>query len=325
MVLILHQEYCCHKVDKRISEIIKRRNKQRLAKAAALAKKEAAGDFSHLKNKKGEFIAKPLPQPTLPNLSVDDDIDDAASMRTRGPPASTYTGTDYYSDYKADYSDYSTLDYPPPMPGYAKTGYHQYNNSIGTLPDQPQMHYDDDVASQTHLAAAAAPFAQDDQYSVNQYSAYGGYESYRSGSTAPDYRSGSVAPDYRSGSVAPDYRSGSVAPDYRSGSVAPDYRSASTAPTYRSASTAPYGQQGRQMHQQQEDFPNPYSPSAQQTLGYGGQQQQQNPYAQQQHDPYAQHQYDPYAQQQQADPYGYQRQSGHSDGYEYSNGHAHAM
>ena len=40
----------------RIAEIIKRRNKQRLAKAAALAKKEAAGDYSHLKNKKGEFI-----------------------------------------------------------------------------------------------------------------------------------------------------------------------------------------------------------------------------------------------------------------------------
>ncbi|TBU38056.1 hypothetical protein BD309DRAFT_931370 [Dichomitus squalens] len=274
------KEYCCHKVDKRISEIIKRRNKQRLAKAAALAKKEAAGDFSHLKNKKGEFIAKPLPQPTLPNLSVDDDIDDAASMRTRGPPASTYTGTDYYSDYKADYAS----DYPPPMPGYAQAGYHhQYNNSVGTLPDQPQLHYDDDVASQTHLASAAAPFAHDDH-------------------------------------VAPDYRSGSVAPDYRSGSVAPDYRSASTVPDYRSASTAPYGQQAHQMYQQ-EDFPNPHSPSAQQALGHGGQQQQHNPYAQQQHDPYAQHQYDPYA----ADPYGYQRQSGHSDGYEYNNGHAHAM
>ena len=68
-------------------EIIKRRNKQRLAKAAALAKKEAAGDFSHLKNKKGEFIAKPLPQPTLPNLSVDDDIDTSFFNNDRRPSA----------------------------------------------------------------------------------------------------------------------------------------------------------------------------------------------------------------------------------------------
>ncbi|RDX55737.1 hypothetical protein OH76DRAFT_1397139 [Lentinus brumalis] len=336
--LLLHiqgnlKEYCCHKVDKRIAEIIKRRNKQRLAKAAALAKKEAAGDFSHLKNKKGEFIAKPLPQPTLPNLSVDDDFDDAASMRTRMAP-STYAATttgDYYNDYKSEYAaDYPPMDYPP-MPAYAN-GYHQYNGSIGTLPDQPNQVYDDDHASQVHLATSAAPFAHDDQ----QHSAYGGYDSYdpyragstapdyrsgstapdyRSGSTAPDYRSGSVAPDYRSGSVAPDYRSGSVAPDYRSGSVAPDYRSmgavpdyrsmstapdyrsTSTAPDYRSASTAPYGhqQQGQQgMYHQEEYHPNPYSPGAQQSLGYG----------------------------QTHDPYGYQRQSEGSNEYGYSAGHA---
>ncbi|KAI1796277.1 hypothetical protein LXA43DRAFT_661315 [Ganoderma leucocontextum] len=282
------KEYCCHKVDKRISEIIKRRNKQRLAKAAALAKKEAAGDYSHLKNKKGEFIAKPLPQPTLPNLSVDDDIDDTASMRTRGPPPSTFTGTDYYSDYKADYSsDYPPFDYPP-MPGYAQSGYHSYNNSIGTLPDQPQMHYDDDYASQAHLPSAAAPFAQDDHGSTH-HGGYGGYAN-------DPYRAASTAPDYRSGSVAPDYRSGSVAPDYRSTSTAPDYRAASTAPDYRSASTAPYGRQAQQVYQPQEEYPNPYSPGAHQALGYG----------QQQHG-------------QQHDPYGYQ---GQSDGYDYN---AHAM
>ncbi|KAI0832536.1 hypothetical protein BC628DRAFT_1508593 [Trametes gibbosa] len=310
------KEYCCHKVDKRIAEIIKRRNKQRLAKATALAKKEAAGDYSHLKNKKGELIAKPLPQPTLPNLSVDDDASDVASIRTRGPPASTIAGQSdyYYTDYKApvDYGvDYPPLDYPP-MPAYAQhTGYHQYNGSIGTLPESPQAAYDDEYASQVHLPSAAAPFGQaDDQHSSMQHSAYGGYDSYdpyrapsaapdyRSPSAAPDYRSGSVAPDYRSGSVAPDYRSGSVAPDYRSGSVAPDYRSGSVAPDYRSASTAPYGQQ-----QQQQDYPNPYSPGPHQMFqptqhGYQGQ------YQQQQHE----------------------RSSGASEGYDnISAGHGHAM
>ncbi|KAI0750915.1 hypothetical protein C8Q80DRAFT_1217821 [Daedaleopsis nitida] len=269
------KEYCCHKVDKRIAEIIKRRNKQRLAKAAALAKKEAAGDFSHLKNKKGEFIAKPLPQPTLPNVSVDDN-DDTASMRTRGPAPSTYTGTDYYSDYKgpSDYgNDYPPLDYPP-MPAYA-----------GAI-----IRYDDEYSSQMHLPAAAAPFAQtDDHHSSMQHSAYGGYDSY------DPYRSASAAPDYRSGSTAPDYR---VAPDYRSGSIAPDYRSGSVAPDYRSASAAPYGQHGQQQQAMYQDdyHPNPYSPGAQQSLGYGQHGQAQ-------------------AHGQQHDPYSYQRQSNGSDGY----------
>ncbi|KAI9056579.1 hypothetical protein FKP32DRAFT_1616040 [Trametes sanguinea] len=307
------KEYCCHKVDKRISEIIKRRNKQRLAKAAALAKKEAAGDFSHLKNKKGELIAKPLPQPTLPNVSLDDD-DDTASMRTRGPAASTLGGqSDYYSytDYKTPgAADYPPLDYPP-MPAYAGGAYHQYNGSIGTLPDTPQGGaYDDEYASQLHLPSAAAPFGQaDDHHASVQHSAYTGYDSYdpyRAGSVAPDYRSGSTAPDYRSGTVPPDYRSGSVAPDYRSGSVAPDYRSQSTVPDYRSQSTAPYGAQQHQQQYQQEEYPNPYSPGPHQMF---------QP---------AQHGYDHHSQQQQQQQQ-YQRYSEGSDGYDYSAGHVHAM
>ncbi|KAI0375753.1 hypothetical protein BV20DRAFT_932901 [Pilatotrama ljubarskyi] len=313
------KEYCCHKVDKRISEIIKRRNKQRLAKAAALAKKEAAGDFSHLKNKKGELIAKPLPQPTLPNVSLDDD-DDVASIRTRGPPPSTFgSQSDYYSDYKApvldygmDNATYAPLDYPP-MPAYAQQGggaYHQYNGSIGTLPDTPQAQmYDDEYASQLHLPSAAAPFGQaDDHHSSMQHSAYGGYESY------DPYRAGSAAPDYRSGSAAPDYRSGSVAPDYQSGTQAPSYRTGSAAPDYRSASTAPYAQQQRQhQHQQQgqyqqDEYPNPYSPGPHNMF---------QP---------AQHGYQQHSQQhQQYQPQPQQRLSGGSDGYDYSAGHVHAM
>jgi len=150
------KEYVCHKVDKRISEVIKRRNKARLAKAAALAKKEAAGDYSHLKNKKGELIAKPLPQPTLPNLSVDDDYDDAASMGTRGPPASTYT-KDY--DYKSEH----TADYPS-MPAYNQQpyeGHNQYPSATTFGEDYQQPYaYDDDQGSTANLAMAAAPFAQ---------------------------------------------------------------------------------------------------------------------------------------------------------------------
>lgn len=151
------KEYVCHKVDKRISQVIKRRNKERLAKAAALAKKEAMGDFSHLKNKKGELIAQPLPQPTLPNLSVDDDFDDASSTKTPKPPPSNYTQDHYYaSDYK------NAADYPP-MPVYNHNYGHYTNSSQGTFSTedvQPHPMYTEEYDSTAHLAVTAAPYGQ---------------------------------------------------------------------------------------------------------------------------------------------------------------------
>lgn len=156
--LLLHiqgnlKEYCCHKVDKRISEIIKRRQKQRLVEAARRAKKEAMGDFSHLKNKKGEFIAKRMPEPTLPNVSLEDETSD------RFPPSSTYTQENQYY--------YASDKYPPPMPSYMPHfahGHDQYpafNPSTATLANHDgysQSIYEDDNESTAHLAAAAAPF-----------------------------------------------------------------------------------------------------------------------------------------------------------------------
>lgn len=169
----------------RIAEIVKRKNKERLAKAAALAKKEAAGDFSHLKNKKGEFVHNPLPQPTLPNVSLDDEFDDNSSMRTRAPAPSTYTAqSDYYyrSDYKANYAA-GVPDYPPAMPVYhpQQQPYAGYPSSIIT-PDDQNAQYDDEYSSTAHLPMAAAPIAhQDDPYSLstttltNPYSYNDGY------------------------------------------------------------------------------------------------------------------------------------------------------
>lgn len=165
------KEYCCHKVDKRISTVIKRRQKQRLADAAKLAQKEAMGDFSHLKNKKGEFIAQPLPQPTLPNLSVDDD-DDYSSMHTRVPP-STYTYNQDQFYYNSDKNDY-----PPPMPAYNPYSTHQppghpqlnpshanigYEESLYSYPTPQQLAYDD-TDSTTNLAVGATPFGQQSPY-----------------------------------------------------------------------------------------------------------------------------------------------------------------
>jgi len=163
------KEYCCHQVDKRIGVVIRRRQKQRLADAAKLAQKEARGDYSHLKNKKGEMIAKPLPQPTLPNLSVDDD--DTLSVNTRGPPPSAYT-QDYYN-YSSDKNSTVNGDYPPSMPAYSPYSPHQppgshaqFHKSSTSFPhdDQNYSHqhqlYDEDNESTAHLTTAAAPFSQ---------------------------------------------------------------------------------------------------------------------------------------------------------------------
>ncbi|OAV93610.1 hypothetical protein PTTG_02984 [Puccinia triticina 1-1 BBBD Race 1] len=78
------KEYCCHKVDKRIAELMKRKNRKRLAKEAALMRKEAMGDYSHLKDKKGQFKAAPLPQPTLPQIGLHELISDNKSERGGG-------------------------------------------------------------------------------------------------------------------------------------------------------------------------------------------------------------------------------------------------
>jgi len=150
------KEYCCHKIDKRIAELMRKKNKQRLAKAAQLARKEAAGDFSHLQNKKGELIAKPLPQPTLPSIGLDDLETDSASMRTRVEP-----GYDH-SKWKNEYG-YSTNNLPeampdyPPMPAYQAYAHSGYEAS---LHDQAPYAYDDRYGdSQVALTHAAAPIS----------------------------------------------------------------------------------------------------------------------------------------------------------------------
>ena len=143
---------------------MKKKQKDRRREAAELAKKEARGDYSHLKNKKGELIAKPLPQPTLPKLSVDDD--DTSSVATRVPPsnASTYN---YSQDYF--YSADKSTDFPP-MPPYNPSSHHP-------APGAPTFHpsfghedqynypsprpYDDDADSIAKLGPSSLSFARD--------------------------------------------------------------------------------------------------------------------------------------------------------------------
>lgn len=171
----------------RIAEIIRRRNKQRQAKATALARKEAAGDFSHLKNRKGEAQA-PLPQPTLPNVSIDDDeLDDGSSMRTRGPPPSTYTSESYPYAGDTKYASEFASDYPP-MPAYNAPPYGtnalgqpEYNPSLGTVygEREPYFSQQDDYQSMSHLPlapGAAPPGGADYAHDPRDPALAGGYD-----------------------------------------------------------------------------------------------------------------------------------------------------
>jgi hypothetical protein len=137
-------------VDKRIAEIMKRKNRQRLVKNAALARKEAAGDFSHLKNKKGELIAQPLPQPTLPKIDLDDNTDAASSIRTRVDSDAKYYQTDY--KYSNEPSPNSLVPDYPPMPAYHSQRSYDYNSA-------PYPYYEQENMSNINLTQAAAPIS----------------------------------------------------------------------------------------------------------------------------------------------------------------------
>jgi hypothetical protein len=125
---------------------MKRKKKERLADAARLAKKEAEGDYSHLKNKKGEMVGQPLPQPTLPNLNIDDD-EEFNGSKARSTPAPSIMTLEYYGN-----------DYPPPMPQYNPYSHHGagFNLSQPHFGSEHGLAYDDDH-DQANLTASAAP------------------------------------------------------------------------------------------------------------------------------------------------------------------------
>lgn len=109
------KEFCCHKVDKRISEIVKKKAKQRQQEQAELDRKEAMGDFSHLK---GKNVGARLPQPTLPNVSIDDDDDDRTMYGAKSDYKSDYQSS-VYSGRQGGGGGFDAAEYPPmPMYGY---------------------------------------------------------------------------------------------------------------------------------------------------------------------------------------------------------------
>ncbi len=144
------------------------------------------GDFSHLKNKKGGLIQQPLPQPTLPDISIDDDLADIASLRQRaGTPTTTYTAGErqYASDAKAH--DYATMPaYNTPYSHMQDpNAYARYNQSVPTLSEESK-YPEDDYGSTTNFVLAAEGYGQDDRsaqyhesqdYAMDPYDVYVGY------------------------------------------------------------------------------------------------------------------------------------------------------
>jgi hypothetical protein len=114
-----------------------------LQKQARLARKEAAGDFSHLKDKNGQIVGT-QPQPTLPDIDIDDEFTPPTRRGPQQPPyAGSFAGGEqYWQDPKGDaHSMYS--GYAPSQPPY----YYAQNG-------RPDSYYDgaSDYGSTAHLA-----------------------------------------------------------------------------------------------------------------------------------------------------------------------------
>ncbi|KLT40555.1 hypothetical protein CC85DRAFT_148814 [Cutaneotrichosporon oleaginosum] len=158
------KEYVCHKVDKRIGEIIRKSQKRRIARNAELEKKIDMG--LRIKNANGEFIDASLLKPTLPNISLDDD---KPLVRSASPafgrsasPAFGRTASPAFgrppppANYASPYRDVhkrASPDYPDNDP-YDDI-FDEYADKGHSYPPRPQ---DDDFASSsTSLVAHAAP------------------------------------------------------------------------------------------------------------------------------------------------------------------------
>lgn len=144
---------------------MKRKNRKRLAKEAEIARKEARGDFSHLKDRKtGKLRAAPLPQPTLPKIGLDDDLySDSGSISHHQhqnsipygyPPPPSLSNRNIYPYASSDSESLHSI--PANHPSYPLQASHR-NQS-----------YADSVHSTDGLTAMAAPFGGYGQESSNQ-------------------------------------------------------------------------------------------------------------------------------------------------------------
>ncbi|WRT64524.1 uncharacterized protein IL334_001456 [Kwoniella shivajii] len=133
------KEYVCHKVDKRISELIKKKQRQRIARNAALEKKIAQGGaVGGIKNSKGAMMDGAMPQPTLPQISLEEEEYQTSMLSEK-------------SRRKVDNTNQAQIrgyEYPPNGPGSVPLQSPEYGIYSGI---------NGDYGSSTDLISNAAP------------------------------------------------------------------------------------------------------------------------------------------------------------------------
>ncbi|BEI85975.1 hypothetical protein CcaverHIS002_0602620 [Cutaneotrichosporon cavernicola] len=160
------KEYVCHKVDKRIGEIIRKSQKRRIARNAELEKKIDMG--MQIKNAKGELIDASHLKPTLPNISL---ADDKPLLRSASPALGRTASPAFGRSASPAFGRAPTTANHGPAsrdaprkhrsPEYPdnKGGYHDiFDEYTDPGHSYPPRSYDDEFASSsTSLVAHAAP------------------------------------------------------------------------------------------------------------------------------------------------------------------------
>ncbi|TNY17757.1 hypothetical protein DMC30DRAFT_419470 [Rhodotorula diobovata] len=196
------KEYCCHKVDKRIAELMKRKNRRRLAKEAEFARREAAGDFRHLKDKSGKLVGAPRPQPTLPKVGIDDRDLYSETESVRGKAGGG--GADKYSYPPAASVVAPALPYANAGPyGRQQHAYGDSDSILGYGGGSAAHGYAESVTSIDGLAARAQPMGYghgpNDSTATLPYPGVGGIDMSR----APSYRTNPSSRDLLSSAADP--------------------------------------------------------------------------------------------------------------------------
>ncbi|CAO1638837.1 unnamed protein product [Sympodiomycopsis kandeliae] len=133
------KEYCCHKIDKRITELVRVKKKERVARQAAIARAEAKGDFKHLMNKKGIIVGQKIQQPTLPQVDIDllasekaPSSPNMAALRRQGTGTTSNHNNNPYG-YGEDYGSQAHLVLNQGYGGGGSESYH--HNMKGSTDD----------------------------------------------------------------------------------------------------------------------------------------------------------------------------------------------
>lgn len=136
------KEYVCHKIDKRIAELIKKKQRQRIARAAAIDKKRAMAGVAGAGAGTGRRISKNgasdldgygygygrTPQPTLPQVSLDDeDYQDDIKLRAKIKAESAGLNFPFSTPPPSN-------EYPPAPPAIGEYGmYQEYGSSTSLV------------------------------------------------------------------------------------------------------------------------------------------------------------------------------------------------